>query len=190
MDSSRYLLFPLLTIVIAAAGCRQPEEPEPFPYNRNDIEVERAYDVDMLYSDSAVIRVRIQGPLLLNYVTTNDQRQEFTDGVKVDFFGPDGGVQSTLTAKYAVRYANKGAVIVRDSVIWKNTEQDQMETSEMTWDERNKKIFSNKFVVITRPRDTIYSQGFEANQDFSDIRLRATDGSFRAINLNPGSKEQ
>jgi len=146
-------------------------------------QVETAKDVEILYSDSARIKVRIQGATMLNHLDRSEPRQEFPDGVVVSFYGPEGEVASTLTAKYGVRFQSKGLVIVRDSVVWQSIENEKLETEELQWDEREKKIFTNKFVVITRPDEIIYGHGFEADQDFRYSRINAIEGQIKADNL-------
>ena len=144
-----------------------------------DTEVETARDVEILYSDSANVRVRITGPTMLNYVDRRDPRQEFPDGVVVDFFGPEGKTDAKLTAKYGIRYQLHGKVTVRDSVVWQDAENKKLETQELHWDERQQKIFTNKFVVITQPEEIIYGHGFEANQDLSHAKIRAIEGRIK-----------
>lgn len=146
------------------------------------VDVETAKDVEILYSDSAQVRVRITGPTMLYHLDRAEPEQEFPDGVNVEFFGPDGEVTSQLTAQYGLRKQNQKEVVVRDSVIWKSVEGDTLETEELFWDERREKIYSKKFVVITRPDEVIYGHGFEADQDFSYSRINAIEGRIKVDN--------
>jgi len=149
-----------------------------------DAKVETAYNVEILYSDSALVRVRITGPRMLNHLDRRDPHQEFPDGVAVDFFGPDKKIESRLTANYGVRYQNQGLVIVRDSVVWQSIEKQKLESSELRWDERQRKIYTNKFVRITRPDEILYGRGFEANQDFSYSKILAPEGRIKVEDLS------
>ncbi|MCB0634214.1 MAG: LPS export ABC transporter periplasmic protein LptC [Saprospiraceae bacterium] len=142
-------------------------------------EVEQATEVEILYSDSSLIKVRIQGPTMLTYLDRNDQRQEFPDGVRVEFFSPEGDITSVLTAKYGVRIDSKNQIIVRDSVVWQSVEQEKLETEELIWDERAEKVFTQKFVVITRPDEIITGHGFESDQNFENARINAVDGRIK-----------
>jgi len=118
----------------------------------DDLQVERIQDFKMLYSDSAVVRVQIEGQTMLRHLDKNDPRQEFPDGVIVDFFNPGSNTTtSRLTAKYAVRHERDSRVIVRDSVVWETVNDEILETEELIWDEQTKKIYTNKFVTIQRP---------------------------------------
>ncbi len=88
--------------------------------DKDRLAIESAREVKMLYSDSAVVRVRITGPLMLRHVESKSPFQEFPEGVDVDFFDANQRVQSKLTAKYAIRYEGKNEVTVRDSVVWES----------------------------------------------------------------------
>lgn len=151
-----------------------------------DTQVERAEEVEILYSDSAKIRVKIAGPTMLYHLDRKDPKQEFPDGVKVDFFDQFQELSSVLTAKYAIRLEQKQQVLVRDSVVWKSRDNEKLETEELIWDEQKEKLLSNKFVVITRPEEIIYGHGFEANQDFSNARINAVEGRIAVDKLEDG----
>lgn len=143
---------------------------------RLDAQVETATDVEILYSDSAVVRVQVAGPVMLNHLDRLELRQEFPEGVDVRFFDNFGRESSRLTAKYALRLERLGEVIVRDSVVWQSGEGEKLETEELIWDEKRQKIYTRKFAVITRPDEIIYGHGFEADQDFSNARINSVEG--------------
>ena len=144
--------------------------------NREMISVETAKDVSMLYSDSAVVRVMVKGPVMLRHLDKENPRQEFTDGVKVVFFTAGQQVESILTAKFAERIEKKNRIIVRDSVVWESLDGEKLETEELIWEERKEKIFTKRFVTITKPDEILYGVGFEAKQDFSTWEIHAPEG--------------
>lgn len=141
--------------------------------------VEIAKDVSMIYSDSAVIKVQISGPVMLRHLDKDNPRQEFTEGVKVIFFTHGQQVESVLTAKYAVRLEKKKQIIVRDSVVWESAKNEKLETNKLIWDERKEKVYTNQFVTITKPGEIIYGIGFEASQDFSTWTINAVEGEIK-----------
>lgn len=189
VNLSKRRLFPVLLPSLAAAillllgGCKNEVEDVNDLVSKFDTQVETAKDVEILYSDSAQVRVRITGPTMLQYLDRREPRQEFPDGVEVEFFGPEGSITSQLDARYGLRLENKNEVIVRDSVVWRSVEGEKIETEELIWDERRRKIYTNKFVVITRPDEIIYGHGFEADQDFSYSRINAIEGRLKVEDL-------
>ena len=188
-NSSRLRIWraPLVLLLAGAAwllgGCKNTVEDVNDLVSKFDTQVETAKDVEILYSDSAQVRVRITGPTMLYHLDRREPRQEFPDGVSVDFFGPEGAITSQLDARYGLRMENRNEVIVRDSVVWQSVEGEKIESEELIWDERQRKIYTNKFVVITRPDEIIYGHGFEADQDFTYSRINAIEGRLKVDDL-------
>lgn len=141
-----------------------------------NVKVETVKEVEMLYSDSAQVQVRVTGPTMLNNLDRKDPFQEFVDGIKIEFFGPDQNITSTLIADYAIRFERRGQMIARDSVVWSSIDGQKLETEELIWSEKEGEIFTQKFARITTPREIIYGHGFRADQDFSNARIKQVEG--------------
>ena len=144
--------------------------------DRLNVQVETVKEVEILYSDSAKVKIRITGPTMLNNLDRTEPFQEFVDGVLMEFFDPEGDVTSTLVARYAIRYERKGEVIARDSVVWESVTQQKLETEELIWHERDAQVFTRKFARISTPTEIIYGHGFRANQDFTNARIQQVEG--------------
>lgn len=151
--------------------------------NQEETTYETITDFKTLYSDSAVVKVKIQGPTMLRHLDKEQPRQEFPDGMKVEFFNANKNVTSRMTAKYGLRLEKDKQVIVRDDVVWESVNKEILETSELIWDEKTEKVFTNKFVVIRRPGEIITGYGFESNQDFSYSKIKSVTGQFAAGEL-------
>ena len=117
---------------------------------------EVAYDVELLYSDSAIVRVRVKAPLMYRYLDNNNPRAEFPEGVRVDFYSNSGQTEGYLTSKYAIRFDDLQQVNVRDSVVWQNQRDERLESEELTWDERSRQVSTKKVVKFTRPDEVIF----------------------------------
>ncbi len=166
------------------SACGHPEEEKRQVFTENDVAVEVGRNVEILYSDSAIVRVRVTGPLLHNYNDRENPKQEFPAGVKIEFLEPDLSIRSTLTAKSAVRYQEKGQIIARDSVKLVSVKQEQLETEELIWDEKTAKIYTEKFVKVTKPGEIIYGYGLEAEQDFSYWKITVPKGRIKVEQLD------
>lgn len=170
--------------VAAAAGCERAPVVDHEALTQEDTFVDALENVEILYSDSAVVRVRITAPSMLNIGDRENPRQEFRQGVTVDFLAPDQSITSTLSARRGVRYTDQGKVIVRDSVIFSSAQGEKLETEELTWDEKTEKIFTEKFVKVTKPGEVIYGYGLEANQDFSYWKITVPKGRIKVEPLD------
>lgn len=143
---------------------------------RLNVKVETVKEVEILYSDSAQVRVRVTGPTMLNNLDRTEPYQEFVDGMLVEFFGPNNEITSTLVSKYAIRFERRGEMIARDSVVWQSLDGQKLETEELIWHEREEEVFTRKFARITTPNEIIYGHGFRADQDFSNAHIQQVEG--------------
>lgn len=141
--------------------------------------VEEIRDFEMLYSDSAKVKVRVKGPVMWRHLDEKNPRQEFPQGVEVEFLDDALRINSRLTALYAVRMEPDSRIIVRDSVVWTGLNNEKLETEELIWDERAKKVYTNKFAVIRRTDEILWGHGFESDQNFSRSRIKAIEGRIK-----------
>jgi len=146
-------------------------------------------DIEILYSDSAIVRVRITAPHMVRFLDRREPRQEFDGGIVVDFFNERKRITSKLSAKHATRYEKKKEILVRDSVVLESVGDQKLETSELIWDEKEERIHTNKFVMITTPEEKIWGYGFEANQEFTRWKIKAIEGELQVKDLEEDVKE-
>ncbi len=144
--------------------------------SREQINFEIAKEVEIFYSDSAMVRVKVQGPVMKRFLDRKAPYEEFPEGIYVEFYGSPKKVSSFMSAKHAVRYENKEQINVTDSVVWQSKSQERLETEELIWDEKQDKVYTNQFVTIIKPDEIIYGHGFEANQDFTKWKINAIEG--------------
>ncbi len=175
-------------VSVVLIACSEPDEEKRQVFTENDVAIEMGRNVEILYSDSAIVRVRVTGPVLHNYTERENPRQEFPEGVKIDFLEPNLSVRSTLTAKTAVRYQEKGQIIARDSVILVSSKQERLDTEELIWDEKTAKVFTEKFVKVSKPGEIIYGFGLEAEQDFSYWKITVPKGRIKVEQLDEALK--
>ena len=178
----------ILLPVVFFAACDGLKKENKQVFTPEDTQIVVAKDVEILYSDSAVLRVRVHGPLLYNFDDRDNPRQEFPAGVKIEFLDPDLSVKSTLTSKMATRYPEKGQIVARDSVELNTIKHEKLETEELIWDEKTAKIFTDKFVKVTKPGEIIYGYGLEAEQDFSYWLIKVPKGRIKVDPLNNALK--
>lgn len=166
------------------AACDAPQAEKRQVFTEDDVAMELGRDVEILYSDSAIVRVRVTGLVLHNFTNFENPRQEFPDGVKIEFLEPNLSVRSTLTARKAVRYQEKGQIIARENVVLVSAQQEKLETEELIWNEKTGKVFTEKFVKVTKPGEVIYGYGLEAEQDFSYWKITVPKGRIKVEQLD------
>jgi LPS export ABC transporter protein LptC len=151
--------------------------------SQQDLGMERIETVEMLYSDSAIVRLRIQAPTLLNYIKVGEEKKVFPDGLKVDFYNENAITTSTLTAKYATQYNRQNKIVIQKKVIVESLNQEKLETEELIWDEQKKQLYTDKWVKVSTKDETIYGYGFTSNQEFTEWEINKVTGRFIVDNL-------
>jgi LPS export ABC transporter protein LptC len=174
-----YFIFVGLLLVFMYSCGNDLNEVKKFA-NEERVPISSTRNVEMLYSDSARLRAKINSPLRETYVG-KDGYIEFPKGVKVEFYGVNSKLESKLKANYAKSYTGQERMEAKNNVVIESTSGDKLETEHLIWDQRQDRIFSNVFTRITSPDRVIYGDGFESNQDFSKYRILKVKG---IINLN------
>lgn len=138
-------------------------------------------DIEITYSDSAVIKAKLYAPTLKRIQRTKDPYTEFPDGLKIEFYQEDT-LYSTLTANYGINYDSKQLTEVRNDVIISTVKQEKLNTEKLFWNQKTKKIYTDQAVKIATPKETIFGTGLDANQDFSHYRIRKFSGVIQMPN--------
>lgn len=160
-----------------------------FSCRKNDIEVintitginqlpsQSARDIETIYTDSARIQLLIRAPLLNRYQDKEQPYYEFPEGLYVEFYGEEEKVDSRLTARYAIFHEADELWEARDSVLAVNREGEILSTDLLFWDQKKKLIYTDRFIKITTPDELIYGEGFEADQAFTDWKIKKVTGT-------------
>jgi len=167
-------------MLLFLVSCEKKEIKQDSGFSEEDLKVETAKDIEMLYSDSAVVRVKLTAPVSLRHLDRAKPKEVFPESIKVSFYDQNGRNTSWLTSKYAERLTREKKVIARDSVVLFNSKNEKLFTEELIWDELKKQIYTDRFVIIKRPGgEEIYSMGIVANEDFSEYELTSVEGDWR-----------
>lgn len=137
---------------------------------KDAIPSETSTNIRLLYSDSAKVRVMVEAPLLERY-TTDTNYVEFPDGVLLEFYAPNGELETKLTANYAIQWDERGIMEAREDVVVVNSEGEKLATEQLRWDRKERKIFSEEFVKITTEEQILWGDGLEAVEDFSSYKI-------------------
>lgn len=144
---------------------------------------ENGYEITILYTELGKIKAKILAPVLSRYLNESGIT-DFDQGLKIFFFNEDNKVGSSLTADYGKAYEKEEELYVRDNVIVINTKGEKLNTEELIWKKKEKKIFSEKFVKIQTENEIIFGEGLEALEDFSEYSIKKVKGSVRVDATN------
>ncbi len=167
-----------------SAGCQDTiEDPYDFYFNTPNLG-EKAKNIEILYSDSTFVQVRIRGPVMERINEAGQAKEIFPEGVEIEFLDRYGSITSWLTADSAVRKSGDKIVTLRDNVLMRNTENEELRTSELIWNERDGNIHTTKYVEITRSGEIIQGFGLQTNEDMSEYEINAVTGRFKSNEID------
>jgi len=140
-----------------------------------------ANNIEILYSDSAIVKLKVFAPKMARFSTEGDPYVEFAKGIRVLFYNQNQVVESSLTANYAIYYENEDVWEASDNVVVINSKDEIINTELLIWDKKKETLSSDKFVKITKKDEIIYGDGFDADQNFTNYTIHNPRGE---INLN------
>jgi len=144
-------------------------------FEKADNLTETGTDVEILYTDNGNPKAKIITPELTR-ILSEEGITEFKKGLKIFFYDAQEHIESSMTANYGKAFEKNEELFAKDNVVIINVKGEKMETEELVWKRKEKKIYSEKFVKITTADEIIYGNGMEANEDFSDYVIKDVKG--------------
>ena len=177
---TRWRRLVLVAVVAAAlAGCRGEEPQQPGSAGpRADQEID-GFTLTQTREGKKIWALRARHALVFE----EEDRVE-ASGVRVDFYGDETELQSTLTAASGVVMRRTNAIEVQGDVVVRSTDGTTLTTDRLTWDERTGKIRSDSFVRVTKASDVMTGSGMEADPDLRNLKVR----EFKAYVKTPGGE--
>jgi len=135
-------------------------------------------DIEVIYSDSARIKVEMHADKLLQYNRAEEPYSEFPEGISVLFYNDSSKVESEVRADYAHYDHEKKLWHATGNVVARNLiTGERLDSEELFWDEEKETIYSNTFTRIENENGTFYGQnGFKSNQTLTQYTLIGTSG--------------
>lgn len=135
--------------------------------------LESGKNVEVLYSDSAIVRAKLITPQLDRYMGKKNY-MEMPKGMMVIFFDQFKKEQNRLTADYGIGYDNGNGMDKMEAkrhVVVINEKGEKLETEHLTWNAATKQIYTDEFVKITTKDKVLMGDGLKATQDFSEYEI-------------------
>lgn len=137
--------------------------------------VSEVSDTEILYSDSARLRVRVKGKKQLDFANGD---QEFPEGFYIEFFDEEGIKSSTIKANHGKFDQKENLYTATGEVVVKNlVEENKLETEVLHWNPSEHEIFTDRYVEITTEGSVLMGEGLTAVEDFSSYRILKPTGS-------------
>jgi LPS export ABC transporter protein LptC len=176
-------VIPLIMGMTLIFSCRNDIEKINKLDNPDTIPAAHATDVEIIVSDSNYVRIKIVSPELKEFPVADslEPKTEFPQGLVATFYNKKLEVESTLVAGYAIYHTKRKLFEASKDVVIKNFTQDQeLHTNLLWWDEKNEKIWSDQAVTIITTTGTTYGDsGFESDQNFTKYSILRSHGQMK-----------
>lgn len=143
-------------------------------FDEKDADVEVADSVKFIYKEGEYARAIVTAPKVKRY-TKAQSKLEFSNGLLVKFYETLDMI-SVLKADYGVNDDAKQLIIASGNVHMENAKNEIMESQELTWNIKTKRVWTDKAIRIKTPDNIINGIGFDADEDFSNYTIRKVTG--------------
>jgi LPS export ABC transporter protein LptC len=181
-------ILPLLAATIIVMGSCENDIATIKALNQDlNMPTQTGKNVEIIYSDSGLVKVKLIAPELKRFSRDNDPYYEFPKGLKVFFYQPDGTIESHIEADYALFYEKQELWEARNNVVAKNERtKEQLFTEHIFWNQKDETIYSDQFTKIINADGTFFGEkGFEARQDLTKWKLKSSKGTVNVKDQMP-----
>lgn len=102
----------------------------------------------------------------------------FPRGIYVEKFDTLFQTEASIKADTAYYYDKKGLWELIGNVEVESLQGEHFETSQLFWDQKQEKVYSDKFMRIEQEDKIITGIGFESNQDMTQYKIFNSQGIF------------
>ncbi|MCC6570018.1 MAG: LPS export ABC transporter periplasmic protein LptC [Chitinophagales bacterium] len=171
----QYIISCTLLSVVLLASCEENDIAKvKAMFDEKEVDVEVADSVQFIYKEDQYARAVVTGKTVKRYTRTQN-KLEFTDGLIVRFYDQLKLI-SVLKADFAENNDSEQKVLVSGNVYMESAKYERMETQELTWDMRAKRVYTDKAIKIRTQDHIIYGVGFDSDEDFSNYTIRKVNG--------------
>jgi LPS export ABC transporter protein LptC len=172
------IAFWVLLGCFAMASCENDlREIEKISSRALNLPVDTSRGVEVIFSDSAVVKGKLIAPVMLYHKTENPY-YEMTNGLTVIFYDENQKETSRIVADHGIRRENEKLVELRRNVVVTTQKGDTFKSEELFWDETKREFYSNQVVNITKLDGTsISGTQFRSDQNFDYPVIQNATGS-------------
>ncbi|MFN8406449.1 MAG: LPS export ABC transporter periplasmic protein LptC [Sphingobacteriaceae bacterium] len=178
-----HILYCLLAVgIFVYTSCENNlREVEKVSSHKLATQIDTSKGVEIIYSDSAIVKAKIIAPELLHF-KTDQPYYEMKKGVKAIFFDKDQLETSNVVADYAMSREHEDIIELRNNVVATNKEGRIFKSDELIWNSKQRRFYSTKLVTIITPSQTIHGTEFWANEGFTYYEIKQSTGDFDVSN--------
>ncbi len=138
----------------------------------------KATQVNTLISDSGITRYRIEAAEWIVLGKAKEPYWYFPEGIYVEKFDTLFHSEASIKADTAYYFDKKGLWHLIGNVEVESLQGEQFDTSELFWDQKKEKVYSDKYIRIQQKEQIITGVGFESNQNMTRYKIFNSQGEF------------
>lgn len=146
--------------------------------NRDSVPIMVTRDVSTYISDSGVVRYKIITDEWQVFDRLEPSRWTFEKGIYLEKFDNDLAIEATIVADTAYYFDKEELWELRGNVHIENEQDEQFDTQLLFWNQKTKKVYSDRYIRIRQQKRIITGVGFTSNQDFTNYTIKQTQGIF------------
>ena len=173
------LYFVIFLFCTIAIGCtKQKEHTAPAIEERDSVAMMTSYGVNMLVSDSGVMKYRIIAERWEVNEAVNPQIQFFERGIFLEQFDENFHVQTYIQADTAINYKNEKKWHLIGHVKVKTVDGLRFWSDELWWDQNKHELYSNKYSHVVTPVRELEGAYFVSDENMRHYKITNTKGNF------------
>jgi len=171
----RMLIYWIVSSLLLLAACSEDSQ-DPDDFKDFEGPVMEASDVELFYSDSAVVRIRLTADRQLEFESGD---REFPEGVYIEFFDEEEIRSSSIRANHGYFNKKENKYTATGDVVVINYQSDEkLETEVLYWEPNKKEIHTNRYVEITSGDEVLMGEGLISDESFNAYEILKPKGTF------------
>ncbi|MFT4753813.1 MAG: LPS export ABC transporter protein LptC [Salibacteraceae bacterium] len=173
----RTFVFIAMSLHLLGCGGNSMDEIEQLRVDEGLLPISTSRNIRLILSDSGEVKIVMTAPLIERFAEKEeDPYNLLNQGMEVVFLDSLGNLEANVTSEHAIHYPEKNILVLTKNVVVNNMDGDKLNSEYLIWNSKTKKITSNDFVKITTGDGIMYGDGFEADQDFTNYRIKNSKG--------------
>jgi hypothetical protein len=174
-----------LTVSLFLESCENDlKDIEKISSRKQPVKADKSYGVEIIFSDSAVVKGKLITPELDKYTPEPDKYKPagpyyyMPKGLTLIFYDKNQQETQRIVADQGTMRENEKLIELRKNVIVTTKKGDVFKSEELFYDETKKEFYSNLLVNITKLDGTnIYGTRFRSDQNFNNPVIEQATGS-------------
>ncbi len=168
-------LLPLLILTSGFLSCESNFRDVQKIYISDFMPSGEADSITLKYTDSGYIKAVLTGQKMKDYASIAYPFTEFPEGIDLILFDKNGK-KTFIKSDYAIQFKKTEIIDLQGNVVIKNEDEQQLETQQLYFDQKNSWFYTEKKYKFSAPRGVSYGEGVDFDKDFKIMNTQKFSG--------------